>query len=147
MDLNSTVQTLAGLATAIGVGIAAYQLRQGSEQRRATFEQCLIARYEEIQSRIDLKYLIDGAPYDPADEALRRAMYDYFELCEEERYYVDAGRATRGTWEDEWWPGIKTNFTRAAFTEAWLEISPKASNQFMSIRPEIDGLIARTRLP
>ena len=143
MDVNSVVQTLAGIATAIGVGIAAFQLHQGAQQRRASFEQGLIARYEEIQSRIDLKYLIDGASYDPRDEKLRRAMYDYFELCEEERYYVDAGRATNGTWEAEWWPGIATNFTRPAFIGAWLDIAPKATGQFETIRSDIYDLIPK----
>jgi hypothetical protein len=138
MDSVDLVQSVAAVATAIGVGIAAFQLRDGARQRRAAFEQGLIGRYQEIQSRIDLRYLIDDAEYDPADDELRRAMYDYFELCEEEHYYMIGGRASRSTWNDEWWPGIKTNMERPAFSGAWRDISVKAPSQFTEIRQLID---------
>ena len=130
MTAAETIQTIASASTAVGVGIAAYQLWVGRAQRCAEFEQRMTVRFEEILGRIDLRYLLDDAPFNPEDATLRRAMYDYFVLCEEEKYYADAGRVTDGTWNEEWLPGIKANMDRPAFLGAWKAMAESSQAQF-----------------
>lgn len=91
--------------------------------------------------RIDIQYLLDEAPFDPKDVDLRRAMYDYFTLCEEEKYYADAGRVTDRTWEREWLPGITANMARPAFLGAWTAMTQASQAQFMLIRQIIEPLV------
>lgn len=133
-DVSNSINAIAGICTAVGVGIAAFQIRRGRQQQTTAFEQQLTARYQTIQARIPLRLLIDGGSYGSEDDAIRRAMYDYFELCEEQAYYHARGRVSDDTWTEEWLPGIEANVARAAFRQAWLELSAASPEQFDLIR-------------
>jgi hypothetical protein len=144
-DFSSVVRTVASVSTAVGVLLAVYQLRQGSIQRRSTFEGTLVARYQEIQSRIPLAYLIDGHPY---DESVRRSMFDYFELSEEQCYYFSRGQVSSKTWQNEWLPGIRANMEKPAFKEAWSNIAAATANdQFAALRNLCEPVVDLTDRP
>lgn len=62
------------------------------------------------------------------DEDLRRAFYDYFELCEEELYCRATHRVGRAACKD-WWEGMSLHLQRPAFRAAWDEISEATAGQ------------------
>lgn len=109
---------LSSLATAIGVLAASYQLWQGRRQLRAGFERTFVERYEHIVRDIDLEVILDGAPVDFDDADVARALFHYFELCEEELYYRAHRRVSRATWRD-WWYGIRSLLTNPAIRDAF----------------------------
>lgn len=113
------IEQLASTATAIGVVVATYQLAQGRRQLREGFERSFVDRFERIIACVDLEILLDGGSIDHDDRSLMRALYDYFQLCEEELYFRAHRRVSRSTWHD-WWYGIRIVLTvpevAAAFT-------------------------------
>jgi signal transduction protein with GAF and PtsI domain len=138
---NEIIQSVAGIATATGVGIGAAQIwigrrqeRKSALQERAAFEQQFVERYRQVVARIPLKFLLDSAVYDADDEKARRAFYDYFELCEDELFQNSQSETiSPGAWA-EWESGIRANFRRPAFRGAWDDLSAAASEQLDELR-------------
>ena len=145
-----TLADVASVATAVGLFAIFYQLGLTRRQLRAGFEQTFVDRYLAIAARIPLELILgETARLDAASE---RALYDYFELCEEELYYRRGGRVSRGTWL-EWWDGIALNFMRPGFRAAWvglkdrtiLDDSSRPSGrleQFDLLRAAVDAIAA-----
>ncbi|MEQ1699245.1 MAG: hypothetical protein ABMA25_04000 [Ilumatobacteraceae bacterium] len=133
MMVFDIIGAVAGVATALGVGVAAWQLREQRQQRRADFELRFSERYETIVSKIPLPVLLGISPYSANDETPRRAFYDYFELCELETYYREAGQITNETWKD-WQTGIESNWRLKSFRDAWTDLSAAAPRQFELFR-------------
>jgi hypothetical protein len=137
MIVFDIIGAVAGLATAGGVGVAAWQLREQRQQRRADFELRFSDRYEGIVSKIPLQVLLGISPYSAQDEIPRRAFYDYFELCELETYYREAGQITDETWKD-WKSGIESNRRLKSFRDAWSDLSVAAPRQFELFRQKFE---------
>ncbi len=137
MDAHSTVQSVAQIATALGVAIGASQLVIARRQQTAVFEQEFTHRYRDIDRRLPLWAVIGTAEddqYSHSSDRTRRAFYDYFELCDEEVFYKDRRRVSKKTWSD-WEEGIKANMRKPAFQAAWADISAAAPKQFDLFRP------------
>jgi hypothetical protein len=123
------LSALASVATAIGVGLLFGQVQESRRQRQADFERGFDDRYHDVVGRLPLPLLLDELAYDPSHDCARRAFYDYFELCQEELFYVQSGRISKPTWAD-WEEGISANLRKAAFRGAWLDLSTAAPDQF-----------------
>lgn len=127
------VQTLAALATAFGVFVAAWQLRHTKDQALTTFEDQLAAQYREIARRLPVKALL-GERLDDSEQAAALAdFYHYFDLSNEQAYLHSCGRVRPQTWE-EWRQGIEANVSRPAFEEAWCEIQKRSPNSFGDLK-------------
>jgi hypothetical protein len=114
------VDDVASVSTAIGVGIAAYQLWQTRLAFRDGFERTFVDRYREIANELPVDILL-GVSDAGSDPAHRMTFFRYFELCEEELYYRAHGKISKSTWRD-WWYGICTNLSTAPFQSAYREI-------------------------
>ena len=105
--VNLSWNDFAAAATAVGVLLAVYQLSLTRRDLRGTFEQNFVDRYNAIAANIDLLLLIEAKPVPLADTATARALFDYFDLCEEQLYYSARRKVSRGTWTD-WWIGMSS---------------------------------------
>jgi hypothetical protein len=130
-----TIQSVAEVATALGVAVGASQLVIARRQQTAAFEQQFVARYREIVGRLPLWAVLGAAGRHAFadDEIARRAFYDYFELCDEEVFYHRSKRVSERTWAD-WKMGIEANMRKPAFRASWADLSAAAPEQFELLR-------------
>ena len=168
MDIRSVSDHLVGPAAFATVIFVLGQLRQNVNQEVRQMIAEYNRRYLEVATRIPYEILVENKGIDalPVErqEVAKRALYDYFLLCDEQLILVNGrtfnkrkilGPLSRiGTWihirdvrvweqaETEWTLGIKYNFRRSAVTDVFEEISrllepenPKES--FSAIRRNI----------
>jgi hypothetical protein len=129
MTLPEGLASLASVATAVGVAVAAYQLFVARQQARTTFEDSLNAQYRVVIERLPLEALFG--------EQINRAevfghlphFYRYFDLCNEQAFLQKNGRISKKTWQN-WEDGIRANMSRPAFALAWSEVAGRASGDF-----------------
>jgi hypothetical protein len=124
---------LASIATAFGVGVAAYHLRATQKQAGTSFEDSLSSQYRSAIERIPLDALL-GKPLN-SDEFLAALpyFYRYFDLCNEQAFLYKHGRITEQTWRN-WEEGIRGNLRRPAFSAAWDFIAEGAKDDFELLR-------------
>lgn len=127
------VQTLAALATAFGVFVAAWQLKHAKDQALTTFEDQLAGQYREIARRLPVRALLGEELDESGQAAALPDFYHYFDLSNEQAYLHSRGRVRRQTWE-EWLDGIRTNLERPAFARAWDEITSRDRHIFEDLR-------------
>ena len=133
MNAHELLSGLASIATAIGVGVAAYQLRASSKQSTTTFEDTLNAQYRLIIQKLPLEALF-GENMDKKElKALLPHFYMYFDLCNEQAFLYKHGRVTSKTWLN-WEEGIRGNLARPAFAAAWAEVAARAQDDFEHLR-------------
>jgi hypothetical protein len=122
----------ATVATAIGIMLAYWQLRQAGEQAMIAFEDGLTEQYRRIIRDLPMAALLD----DPIDEAELRdslsVFYQYFDLSNEQAFLRSRGRIRGKTWGD-WEEGIRQNARLRAFQAAWRTIRCKRPDVFDEI--------------
>lgn len=124
---------LSSAATAIGVGVAAYQLRVTRRQSVTAFEDSLSAQYRQVASTLPLKALLGEPLTDEEHNEHLQYFYRYFDLSNEQAFLHRNGRVSDRTWEF-WKDGILTNLHRPAFAKAWVEIARRAKDDFNELR-------------
>src|SRR5215207_5910472 len=108
MTVTELINTISGVATALGVAVAAYQLLVVKKQATTTFEDSLNSQYRAAIERIPLEALF-GEKLRPGDiHDLLPHFYRYFDLCNEQAFLRQHGRITTKTWKN-WEEGIKSN--------------------------------------
>jgi hypothetical protein len=143
MSLLEVLSALSSIATAFGVGVAAYQLYVTGRQATTTFEDTLNIQYRQAIEELPIEALF-GEPLN--EEELSRLLphfYRYFDLCNEQAFLFSLGRVSKNTWQN-WEEGIKGNMNRPAFKAAWNEVSRRASGDFESLRALCPPQIAVT---
>ncbi len=133
MQPLEVLSALSSAATAIGVGVAAYQLRITRKQSVTTFEDSLTAQFRQIASTLPLKALLGESLTSEEHDAHLQYFYRYFDLCNEQAFLHKNGRVSESTWEF-WKDGILTNLRRPAFATAWQKIAGKATDDFNELR-------------
>jgi hypothetical protein len=132
-----TVSDLANIATAIGVAVAAWQIRLSKQQAVTSFEDSLAKEYRELLKHLSTKALLGELLTEDKkeDEDKKRldAMYHYFDLCNEQAFQAKNGRISKKTWIF-WKEGITTNLKRPAFERAWSEIASSSNDDFSELR-------------
>jgi hypothetical protein len=124
---------LSNIATAIGVGFAAWQLFTTRKQAATTFEDSLTNQYRTLIERIPVAALF-GEKLDPQKQAdLLSHFYRYFDLCNEQAFLHKEGRISDETWKN-WKDGIISNLGRPAFADAWAQIAARAPGDFDHLR-------------
>ena len=119
--------------TAIGVCVAAYQLRVNRKQAVTTFEDSLTAQYRQIASTLPLKALLGESLSKSEHEEHLKFFYRYFDLCNEQAFLHQSGRVSENTWAF-WKDGIIGNLRRPAFERAWREIAGRANDDFSELK-------------
>lgn len=133
MQSLDVLTALSSIATAVGVGVAAYQLRVTRKQGVTAFEDSLAAQYRQIASTLPLKALLGGNLTPEEHEEHLQYFYRYFDLCNEQAFLHANGRISDSTWTF-WEAGIQANLHRPAFAEAWGEIAVRAKDDFDELR-------------
>jgi hypothetical protein len=129
----NTLSELSNAATAIGVGIAAFQIWQGSRQALTTFEDSFAKEYRDLAATLPAEALL-GAELTIAErEKYFDEFYHYFDLSNEQIFLRQNRRVRRQTWIF-WRDGIRSNFERPAFKHAWEKIDKRAPNDFSELR-------------
>ncbi|OYY95072.1 MAG: hypothetical protein B7Y41_05855 [Hydrogenophilales bacterium 28-61-23] len=125
---------IANIATAVGVAVTAWQLRQSKQQSITTFEDAFAREYRELAAKLPTKALL-GKPLthkeycDAFDE-----FYHYVDLCNTQVFHHQEGRISDKTWK-YWRDGMETNLSRPAFERAWSEIAA-ANGDFLELKKE-----------
>ena len=130
--------TLASLATAIGVCIAAcgvciaaWQIWESEKLHQTSFEDGLDQQYRKLAMDIPVDALI-GKPINDKKEKLREIIYNYLDLCNEQTYLRRKKRVSKDRWK-KWNDGIKDNLSKPAFKEVWNEIKDEAPTAFTAL--------------
>lgn len=133
MTFDATLTSLANIATAVGVAVAAYQLLVARQQARTAFEDSLSTQYRQVIERLPMEALF-GEQVSRSDVmALLPHFYRYFDLCNEQAFLHRHGRISKKTWAN-WEEGILANLSRPAFEVAWSEVAARAKGDFDYLR-------------
>ena len=127
------IQTVAAVATAVGVFLAGWQLWLTKRQAIIQFEDQMSAQYREIIRRLPIEALLGESLKDAEQAAALKDFYHYFDLSNEQAYLNEQRRITKKTWL-EWREGIEQNLRRPAFAAAWTEITRRAPESFNELR-------------
>ena len=133
MSVFEIIQSIASVATAIGVAIATSQLIISKRQAQSQFEDGFAEQYRRIASELPLAALL-GRPLE--EEQLNKSLrmcYNYFDLATEQAFLANRGRLRKETW-DLWREGIQQHLARPAFEQAWKALAPDLDGSFADFR-------------
>jgi len=122
-----TIEAIGSVVTAVGVAIAAWQLRQTASHARTNFEDDLSREYRDLSRQIPTAALLGEAVDDREFGEVFPALLQYVDLTNEQVTLRMYGRIRESTWLD-WRDGIRSNLSRPAFTRAWDEIKRRSEN-------------------
>jgi len=125
IDWNSIVS----IFTAIGVLVAAFQLRVSSKIAQSGFEDSIDQQYRELAKGIPVDALIGKSVAEEQKELTRELIYNYLDLCNEQTFLRKNKRIRKGTWVD-WCSGIELNLKKVEFSSVWTEIKQDAPKTF-----------------
>jgi hypothetical protein len=131
--MQDWVDTLANLATSIGVIFAGAQLWTSRKQARTAFEDQLTTQYREIMRQLPITALLGSELSESEAEAALPVFFHYFDLCNEQKYLHESDRIDESTWT-EWEEGIRENLRRPAFAQAWQLIAARVPDSFDQLR-------------
>ncbi len=121
--------SIASIATAIGVAVAARQIWESRKLSSAAFEDSFDQQYRELSYTIPVDALL-GKPLDKAKETeAREAVYNYLDLCNEQIYQRSMKRVSKERWH-EWSSGIASHLSRPFFKQIWDEVKLTAPGSF-----------------
>ena len=125
VDWNSIVS----IFTAVGVLLAAFQLRVSSKIAQSEFEDSIDQQYRELTKGIPVDALIGKRVSEEKKELTRELIYNYLDLCNEQTFLRKNKRVRKGTWVD-WCSGIESNLGKVEFNNVWAEIKQEAPKTF-----------------
>jgi len=121
--------SIVSIFTAVGVLVAAFQLRVSSKIAQSEFEDSIDQQYRELAKDIPVDVLIGKAVSEDKKEFTRELIYNYLDLCNEQVFLRKKKRVRKDTWVD-WCLGIKSNLAKIEFNEVWSEIKQEAPGTF-----------------
>jgi hypothetical protein len=141
--LSDVFAAVGSVATAIAVGVAAWQLRISKRQALTQFEDHLAGQYRKIIQGLPVEAMLGEDLQGESYYKVLRTFYHYFDLSNEQAFLHRLGRISDATWDD-WKDGILQNVQRPAFRRAWNEISARAPESFDDLRATLStGVTAR----
>lgn len=132
-----TLADYSSLLTAVGVLLGALQVRQSVRQARVDFEDDLSREFRELSKAIPPIARFDGQMTDTEFNAAFPAIYQYFDLTNEQVFLRMNGRIGRTTWLD-WCQGIRATLAKPAFRRAWVQVLD-TSTSFSELRRLASG--------
>jgi hypothetical protein len=133
IQVLNILNTLAALATTIGVIVGVVQIRLGRKQAITQFEDSMAREYRELVSKLPTKILLGEEVSDEEYKLHFDELYHYIDLTNEQIFLRRNNRISIKTWEN-WQGGIKTNLRRPVFKKAWTEIKEKSNGDFRELR-------------
>jgi hypothetical protein len=133
MGLLDFLSGLASIATALGVGVAAFHLRAAQKQGRTSFEDSLNSQYRSVIRCLPLDALFGRSISAEDLSNFLPCFYQYFDLCNEQIFLHRIGRISEQTWKN-WEEGITGNLRRPAFSDAWALVAAGAKDDFELLR-------------
>lgn len=124
--------TVASFATALGVGVAAWQIWEGRKLSQTTFEDSLDQQYRNLVKEIPVDVLLGKPVQDNKKNETREIIYNYLDLCNEQAFLRKKKRISKERWI-EWNEGIKENIEKPGFKEVWDEVKKEAPSTFSSL--------------
>ncbi|MEK7513189.1 MAG: hypothetical protein AAB601_03235 [Patescibacteria group bacterium] len=120
-------------AMALGAILILQQISLAEKQARTKFEDTINKEYREIIHQIPARALL-GEPLTENElhEHLDEFLY-YVDLSNEQIFLRSLNRVRKTTWR-EWNDGMRSNFQRPAFKQAWDLIKSKSSSDFNELR-------------
>jgi hypothetical protein len=125
--------SVGGIATAIAVLVAAWQLRRGTAQARIDFEDDLSREYRDLARSIPVKAFLGSELSEKEFKEAFPSLYRYVDLSNEQVFLRMNGRISRATWIS-WRDGIRSNLQRPAFAEAWFRVKEGSKGSFEELR-------------
>lgn len=124
---------IASLATAVGLFIAIWQLRQQQALARSQFEEGMVARYWNILDRLSVEARLGHVA--ALTEEDRRAAHSYFKLSDEEIYLARARKKIRKETWATWRGGIIETMKREPFLSEWARVrqDPTAVTEYKDL--------------
>ena len=86
MDLYEGARIFASFATAVGVGVAAWQIRRNAEQAKTSFEDSLAKEYRDLMRTVSYKALMGMAISDAEVDSSKEGIYNYLDFCNQQVY-------------------------------------------------------------
>ncbi len=134
MNIENITSIAASIATAVGVGIAAWQIRESRKLSSASFEDSFDQQYRELSYTIPVNAFLGlELGTEIGGKAIsykaREAVYNYLDLCNEQVYQRSKKRISAERWH-EWVSGIEQNLSRPFFAEVWAEVKTAAPRSF-----------------
>ncbi len=122
--------TIAAVATAIGVFLAAWQFRENAKLAQSAFEDSLDQQYRALLKEIPVDALIGEQVLESKKNETRELIYNYLDLCNEQIFLRKRKRISKETWQD-WCSGMADNLEKIAFSEVWSEVRSKSNFTFI----------------
>ena len=129
MDLNIDWNSIVSIFTAVGVLIAAFQLRVSSKIAQTEFEDSIDQQYRELAKGIPVDALIGKEVSLDKKEMTRELIYNYLDLSNEQIFLRKKKRIRKDTWVD-WCKGIEANLAKTEFDNVWQEIKRESPQTF-----------------
>jgi hypothetical protein len=133
METYETARVVASIATAIGVAIAAWQIRRNAEQIKTSFEDSLNKEYRELMRPVPLKALVGENDIGNETKEAKEAIYNYLDFCNQQVILRKQKRIRKSTWL-EWQEGMKINFKLPLFAEVAEMVFAKLPDIFSELR-------------
>ena len=131
--LFTVINATASVVMALGVVVAARQLRLTKRQALVDFEDTLSREYRQIAAELPLEALLgESLPEQQMKKALP-TFYRYFDLSNEQAFLHEIRRVSPETWKF-WCDGIASNLRRPAFRLAWSLICARSNSDFKELR-------------
>ena len=131
--VSVSLADVAPVVTAVGVAVAALQLRRQRDQARITFEESVTQRYRELMKELPVGALLGENPTEPPEQwppEVLNAFIRYFYLSNEQIRLRDHKDVRLRTWED-WSNGIRWSFTTLPwFATAWDYVAERTRGSF-----------------
>lgn len=127
--MNIDWNSLVSIATAIGVFIAAFQLRTSSKIAQTEFEDSIDQQYRDLARGIPVDALIGKGVSEDKRDLTRELIYNYLDLCNEQIFLRRKKRIRKDTWVD-WCTGIESNLLKKEFAKIWLEVKSESPKTF-----------------
>lgn len=121
--------SIASIATAVGVAIAAWQIWESRKLNSASFEDSFDQQYRELSFSIPVDALLGKELDKDKQDIAREAVYNYLDLCNEQIYQRSKRRVSQERWH-EWVLGIEHNLSRPFFKQVWEEVKEASPGAF-----------------
>ncbi|GAB3483520.1 hypothetical protein GCM10011496_30390 [Polaromonas eurypsychrophila] len=131
--MSDSLSQLSNVATAIGVGVAAWQLWLAQKQSVTSFEDSFTKEYRVLASRLPTKALLGEVLSDHEHDESFDEFYHYFDLCNEQVFLWKSKRISEKTWRF-WKDGMASHMKRPAFQRAWSEIASRSDGDFSELK-------------
>jgi len=130
---SDIITPIANCVMAVGALLIFLQIRQSKRQALTDFEDTLSAEYRQIIHDIPAKALLGETLTQPESDACMDELLTYVDLCNEQTFLRQQKRVRRDTWLF-WAEGMRSNFSRPAFKQAWGTIKTKLPTDYSELR-------------